>query len=133
MPASLPHAYVNFLCLLGWSPKDNREQMSREELIEAFKLEGVNRSNAVVNFTEEDPDRSEGVVVELAAYPRDAGGGTRRASAARMCERPAGRRMKPRCCKVTPLIRERIRVLNEVLRWRTSSLSTNCRLTIRPN
>ena len=51
----LPHAYVNFLCLLGWSPKDNREQMSREELIEAFKLEGVNRSNAVVNFTEEDP------------------------------------------------------------------------------
>ena len=46
----LAHAYVNFLCLLGWSPKDNREQMSREELMEAFKLEGVNRSNAVVNF-----------------------------------------------------------------------------------
>ncbi|MBC8164887.1 MAG: glutamate--tRNA ligase, partial [Bryobacteraceae bacterium] len=51
----LPHAYVNFLCLLGWSPKDNREQMTREELIEAFKFENVNRSNAVVNFTEEDP------------------------------------------------------------------------------
>jgi glutamyl-tRNA synthetase len=51
----LPHAYVNFLCLLGWSPKDNREQMSREELTESFSFEGVNRSNAVVNFTEEDP------------------------------------------------------------------------------
>ncbi|MGH9629669.1 MAG: glutamate--tRNA ligase [Bryobacteraceae bacterium] len=51
----LPQAYVNFLCLLGWNPKDNREQMSRQELIEAFRLEGVNRSNAVVNFTEEDP------------------------------------------------------------------------------
>jgi glutamyl-tRNA synthetase len=51
----LPHAYVNFLCLLGWSPKDNREQMSRQELIDAFSLEGINRSNAVVNFTEEDP------------------------------------------------------------------------------
>ena len=24
----LPHAYINFLCLLGWSPKDNREQMT---------------------------------------------------------------------------------------------------------
>jgi glutamyl-tRNA synthetase len=24
----LPRAYINFLCLLGWSPKDNREQMS---------------------------------------------------------------------------------------------------------
>lgn len=51
----LPHAYVNFLCLLGWSPKDNREQLSRRELIDAFTLEGVNRGNAVVNFSEEDP------------------------------------------------------------------------------
>lgn len=51
----LAHSYVNFLCLLGWSPKDNREQMSRQELIDAFKLEGVNRSNAVINFSEEDP------------------------------------------------------------------------------
>ena len=47
--------FVNFLCLLGWSPKDDREQMTREELIEAFSFEGINRSNAVVNFTEEDP------------------------------------------------------------------------------
>jgi glutamyl-tRNA synthetase, bacterial family len=51
----LPHAYVNFLCLLGWSPKDNREQMSRQELIDAFSFEGINRSNAVVNFKEDDP------------------------------------------------------------------------------
>ncbi len=51
----LPHSYVNFLCLLGWSPKDNREQMTRQELIDAFSLEGVNRSNAVVNFTDQDP------------------------------------------------------------------------------
>jgi len=46
----LPEAFVNFLCLLGWSPKDNREKMSRQELIEAFTLEGINRANAVVNF-----------------------------------------------------------------------------------
>jgi glutamyl-tRNA synthetase len=51
----LPHSYVNFLCLLGWSPKDNREQMSRQELVAAFSFEGVNRSNAVVNFSEADP------------------------------------------------------------------------------
>ena len=51
----LPSAYVNFLCLLGWSPKDNREQMSRRELVESFSFEGVNRANAVVNFKEEDP------------------------------------------------------------------------------
>ena len=51
----LPQAYVNFLCLLGWSPKDDREQMSRQDLIDAFSFGGVNRSNAVVNFTEQDP------------------------------------------------------------------------------
>jgi glutamyl-tRNA synthetase len=51
----LPHAYVNFLCLLGWSPKNDREQMTRQELIDAFSFEGINRSNAVVNFSEESP------------------------------------------------------------------------------
>jgi glutamyl-tRNA synthetase len=51
----LPHAYLNFLCLLGWSPKDDRERMSRQDLIDAFSFEGINRSNAVVNFTEADP------------------------------------------------------------------------------
>ncbi len=48
-------AYINFLCLLGWSPKDNREQMALLELTNAFSFEGVNRSNAVVNFSDEDP------------------------------------------------------------------------------
>ncbi|MFN7924024.1 MAG: glutamate--tRNA ligase [Bryobacteraceae bacterium] len=51
----LPHAYVNFLCLLGWSPKDDREQMTREEILAVFSLAGINRSNAVVNFTEDNP------------------------------------------------------------------------------
>ncbi len=48
----LPEAFINFLCLLGWSPKDNREKMSREELVEAFSLAGIHRANAVVNFKE---------------------------------------------------------------------------------
>ena len=51
----LPDAFINFLCLLGWSPKDDREFLTLEELTAAFTLENVNRSNAVVNFTEEDP------------------------------------------------------------------------------
>ena len=54
----LPEAFVNFLCLLGWSPKNDREQMSREDLVAAFSLEGINRANAVINFKEppEQPD-----------------------------------------------------------------------------
>ncbi len=43
----LAEALVNFVALLGWSPGDDRELLSREELIEAFSLEGIGRSNAV--------------------------------------------------------------------------------------
>src|SRR5579863_5712658 len=48
----LSEAFINFLCLLGWSPKNDRENMSLQELTEIFSLEGINRSNAVVNFKE---------------------------------------------------------------------------------
>jgi glutamyl-tRNA synthetase len=48
----LAEAFINFLCLLGWSPKNDRENMTLQELIEIFSLEGINRSNAVVNFKE---------------------------------------------------------------------------------
>ena len=51
----LPQAFINFLCLLGWSPKNDREMMTLEELEAAFTIEGVNRANAVVNFKDEDP------------------------------------------------------------------------------
>ncbi len=48
----LSAAFINFLCLLGWSPKDDRENLSLSELTGIFSLEGINRSNAVVNFKE---------------------------------------------------------------------------------
>ncbi|MCL7488214.1 MAG: glutamate--tRNA ligase [Desulfobulbaceae bacterium] len=51
----LPWAVVNFLCLLGWSPGDDREIFSREELIEAFTLERINKSNAIFNYRKDDP------------------------------------------------------------------------------
>jgi glutamyl-tRNA synthetase len=88
--------------------------MSRQELIDAFRLDGVNRSNAVVNFTEEDPIDPKALwlngqhlhsmpVDELAAhllpYVQKAGW---EANEAKMRQ-------------VTPLIQERIRVLPDVL------------------
>ncbi|HKP84963.1 MAG TPA: glutamate--tRNA ligase [Blastocatellia bacterium] len=51
----LPDALVNFLALLGWSPGTDQEIMSRQELIEKFSLDGVNKSSAVFNFNENDP------------------------------------------------------------------------------
>ena len=51
----LAEAFRNFLALLGWSPPEGKEILSREELIEAFSLEGIGRANAVFNFHENDP------------------------------------------------------------------------------
>ncbi len=45
----LPGAMVNFLALLGWHPKDDREVMDPAELIELFELERVQKSGAVFN------------------------------------------------------------------------------------
>jgi len=45
----LPDAVVNFIALLGWSPGDDREILSREDLIREFSLEGIGRSGAVLD------------------------------------------------------------------------------------
>ena len=42
----LPSAVINYLSLLGWSPKDDTEFMPVAELIERFDLSGVQRANA---------------------------------------------------------------------------------------
>ena len=34
---SVPEAVVNYLCLLGWSPKDNREKLPLAEVVERFR------------------------------------------------------------------------------------------------
>ena len=47
----LPEAVVNYLSLLGWSPKENQEILSAAELIERFDLPGVLRHNARFDMT----------------------------------------------------------------------------------
>ncbi|HET6427801.1 MAG TPA: glutamate--tRNA ligase [Phycisphaerae bacterium] len=42
----LPEAIINFIALLGWNPGGDREKMSREELIEAFSLDRLSKTNA---------------------------------------------------------------------------------------
>ncbi|HEY0099567.1 MAG TPA: glutamate--tRNA ligase [Pyrinomonadaceae bacterium] len=50
----VPAAFRNFLALLGWSPNDEQELLSREQLVEKFTLEGIHRAPAVFNFNESD-------------------------------------------------------------------------------
>ena len=110
----LPQAYMNFICLLGWSPKGNREQLTRGEMVEAFSFEGVNRSNAVVNFTEEDPFDPKAVWLNSEHI--------RTMPAAELTQRllpvveNAGFRIDPeKLAQITALIQERIRLLRDVL------------------
>ncbi len=122
----LPEAFINFLCLLGWSPKDDREKMTRQELVDAFSLEGINRPNAVVNFKETSVERA-----PSPAYPEETfdpkavwlnAEHIRALSIDELSGRllpvvhAAGFPIAPeRMHAITPLIRERIKLLNDVL------------------
>ena len=109
----LPQAFVNFVCLLGWSPKDDREVMTQQELIDAFSLEGVNRSNATVNFTDDDPFDPKAAWLNaehIRTMPVEALAGQLLpfAQAAGFSVDTA------KMLRVTPLIQERIRLLRDV-------------------
>lgn len=43
----LKPAIINYIALLGWSPKNDREKLSFEELKELFSIEGINKSPAI--------------------------------------------------------------------------------------
>ncbi|MBW2245861.1 MAG: glutamate--tRNA ligase [Deltaproteobacteria bacterium] len=51
----LPWALINFLVLLGWATHESREIFSREELIQAFSLQGINRANSIFDVRTNDP------------------------------------------------------------------------------
>jgi glutamyl-tRNA synthetase len=110
----LPHPFINFLCLLGWSPKDDREQMTRQELIDVFSLEAINRANAVVNFKEDDPFDDKAVWLNaeyIRAMPADV-----LTEMLLPVVRGAGFAIDPaKMARITPLIRERIKLLRDVL------------------
>ena len=109
----LPEAFVNFLCLLGWSPKNDRDFLTLAELTSAFTLEGVNRANAVVNFSDQDPFDPKAVWLNaehIRALPV-----AQLAALLLPFLRQAGLDATPeKLLQVTPLIRERIQFLGDV-------------------
>ncbi|MGA8731875.1 MAG: glutamate--tRNA ligase [Terracidiphilus sp.] len=110
----LPQAFVNFLCLLGWSPKNDREFLTVDELKEAFTLEAVNRANAVVNFTEEDPFDPKALWLNaehIRALP--VGELSRRIEP--FFEQAGIKASPEKLFAVTPLIRERIKLLGDAV------------------
>ena len=108
----LPQAFINFLCLLGWSPKNDREYLVLDELKELFTLEGVNRANAVINFTDQDPFDPKAVWLNsehVRALPVD-----ELSKQLLPFFEKAGMKATPeKLAAVTPLIRERIKLMGE--------------------
>jgi glutamyl-tRNA synthetase len=45
-----PEAVRNYLCLLGWSPKDDREKLDLSEVARIFDLKSINRKNAAFDL-----------------------------------------------------------------------------------
>ncbi len=108
----LPQAFINFLCLLGWSPKDDREFMPIDEIRSAFTVENVNRANAVVNFTEEDPFDAKAVWLN-AEHIRALGVDELSRQLKPFLEAAGFHPTPEKLLAVTPLIRERIKLLGE--------------------
>jgi glutamyl-tRNA synthetase len=46
----LPEALLNFLALLGWAPKENKEKLPLEDMIQRFALNGIIKSPAIFDF-----------------------------------------------------------------------------------
>jgi glutamyl-tRNA synthetase len=115
----LPEAFINFLCLLGWSPKNDREQMTRQELIDAFSFEGMNRANAVVNFREPATTPEESFDPKAVWLNAEHIRGLAIEDLSRRLlpiVHQAGFNVTPeKMLRVTPLIRERIKLLRDVL------------------
>ena len=110
----LPEAFINFLCLLGWSPKDDREFLTLEELTAAFKLEGVNRANAVVNFKDDDPFDPKAIWLN-AEHIRALSVEELSQQLMPVFERAGFHPSSEKVLAVTPLIHERIKLLRDAV------------------
>ena len=115
----LPEAFINFLCLLGWSPKDDRTKMSLGELQEIFSLEGINRANAVVNFKEPAATAEETFDPKAlwlnAEHIRGLAIDDLSARLLPIVHEAGFIVSAEQMLRITPLIRERIKLLREVL------------------
>ena len=55
----LPEAIINYIALLGWAPKDNREMFTLQELVQSFSIDGISKSPAVFDYDKLDWFNSE--------------------------------------------------------------------------
>src|SRR3989344_321632 len=99
----LPEAIINFVMLLGWAPKNNRELFSLSEFIEVFDVEGLQKSNPA--FNQDKLDWFNGIYIRKKSD----------AELAELIDKLVGDRIKGgvRTIKIVPLIRDRVSKLSD--------------------
>jgi len=105
----LPEAMVNFLARLGWSYDDKTEFFTRQELIEKFDLEGVNKSPAA--FSYDKLDWMNGIYIRQLELDDLAG---------RLLPFLTGAGLPAELTtvrRIAPLVQERLKKLAEVVEW----------------
>ncbi len=110
----LPEAMVNFLALVGWAYDDKTEFFTRQELINKFSLEGVNKSPAAFSYDKLEwmngvyiRELSQDVLYERLIPFLASGLGIE--------EKELRERKETR--EIVPLIQERLKKLTEAAEW----------------
>jgi glutamyl-tRNA synthetase len=104
----LPEVLVNFLALIGWSPGDGRERLTRQEMLDAFRLEDVGSSPGFFDVAKLRSFNGDAIrelpVDEFVALARPF-----------LDRAPWADRLDERVFRqVAPLVQERVAVLSEV-------------------
>lgn len=105
----LPEAFLNYLVLLGWSPGENREKVTLEEIVQLFDIRKVKKTAAF--FDQKKLDWLNSQYIKQTPVP---------ALAAMLAERLQAKgwtqaaQDKPRLERITALIQERMRVLEDI-------------------
>jgi glutamyl-tRNA synthetase len=126
----LARAVVNFLALLGWSPGDDRELMTVQELIDSFTLEGISGGNAVFNTEKLDWMNGQYIarmpIEELAAAARpffdDGGLGSHPLASDPRAFHRLLELLRPRVKRLTEFVDQARPLLNELVEYEPDAI-----------
>ncbi len=105
----LPEALVNFLALLGWSYDGQTEFLNRQQIIAAFELEHISKSPAALSYDKLEHTNAQ--------YIRSLGANDLTGRLITRYNRQGWRPDFETALRITPLIQERIKTLDEALEW----------------
>lgn len=108
-----PEAIVNYIALLGWSPGDGREFLTREEMVAAFDLDRIHKAAAIYDV--EKMTWMNGQYMRLLPLERVVAGALPRLQAAGLIEAEPDPARREHVARVVELVRQRVRTMAELV------------------